>query len=199
MMTRRQKEMLDYLREYIDGRGYAPTLEEIGRNFRLTSLATVHKHLQNLEQKGLIRRVPNHCRALEIVPPPVPARAVTVPLLGRVAAGTPIEPVEVPESVALPEDLLGRGETFALRVRGDSMIGEGILNGDLVVVESRPEAPNGATVVALVRGEATVKKLYRERGRVRLQPANERVAPIVAREDEVQVRGVVVAVLRRYR
>ena len=199
MMTRRQKEMLDYLREYIEGRGYAPTLEEIGRNFRLTSLATVHKHLQNLEQKGLIRRVPNHCRALEIVPPPVPARAVTVPLLGRVAAGTPIEPVEVPESVALPEDLLGRGETFALRVRGDSMIGEGILDGDLVVVESRPEAPNGATVVALVRGEATVKKLYRERGRVRLQPANERVAPIVAREDEVQVRGVVVAVLRRYR
>ena len=199
MMTRRQKEMLDYLREYIEGRGYAPTLEEIGRNFRLTSLATVHKHLQNLEQKGLIRRVPNHCRALEIVPPPVPARAVTVPLLGRVAAGTPIEPVEVSESVALPEDLLGRGETFALRVRGDSMIGEGILNGDLVVVESRPEAPNGATVVALVRGEATVKKLYRERGRVRLQPANARVAPIVAREDEVQVRGVVVAVLRRYR
>jgi repressor LexA len=191
--------MLDYLREYIEGRGYAPTLEEIGRNFRLTSLATVHKHLQNLEQKGLIRRVPNHCRALEIVPPPVPARAVTVPLLGRVAAGTPIEPVEVSESVALPEDLLGRGETFALRVRGDSMIGEGILDGDLVVVESRPEAPNGATVVALVRGEATVKKLYRERGRVRLQPANERVAPIVAREDEVQVRGVVVAVLRRYR
>jgi len=199
MMTRRQKEMLDYLREYIDGRGYAPTLEEIGRNFRLTSLATVHKHLQNLEQKGLIRRVPNHCRALEIVPPPVPARAVTVPLLGRVAAGRPIEPVEVSESVALPEDLLGRGETFALRVRGDSMIGEGILDGDLVVVESRCEAPNGATVVALVRGEATVKKLYRERGRVRLQPANERVAPIVAREDEVQVRGVVVAVLRRYR
>jgi len=199
MVTRRQKELLDYLREYIDDHGYAPTLEEIGRHLGLTSLATVHKHLQNLEQKGLIRRLANRSRALELADGLAAARAVSVPLVGRVAAGVPIEPVEVPETIPLPEELLGRGETFALRVRGDSMVGEGILDGDLVVVESRHEAENGATVVALVRGDATVKKLYRERGRVRLQPANERLAPIVAPADEVAVRGVVVALLRRYR
>jgi repressor LexA len=199
MITKRQKEMLDFLGDYIAEHGYAPTLEEIGRHFSLASLATVHKHLSNLERKGRIRRLANHSRAMELVPEPGVGRAVEVPLLGRVAAGTPIEPVETRETVMLPEALLGRGETFALRVRGDSMVGEGILDGDLVVVESRADAPSGATVVALVRGEATVKKLQRERGRVRLVPANERVAPIVARADEVEIRGVVIAVLRRYR
>src|SRR6266436_3388432 len=136
---------------------------------------------------------------LEQTEVPAAGAAVAVPLLGRVAAGAPIEAVEVPETVTLPEELLGRGETFALRVRGDSMIGEGILDGDLIVVESHPDAENGATVVALVRGEATVKKLYRERGRVRLVPANEKLAPIVARPADVEIRGVVIAVLRRYR
>src|SRR5690242_16702106 len=171
MLTKRQKELLDFLRAYIAEHGYAPTLDEIGRHFSLASLATVHKHLQNLERKGRIRRLANHSRALELAPDPEVGRAVAVPLLGRVAAGTPIEPAEVPETVTLPEELLGRGETFALRVRGDSMVGEGILDGDLVVVESRRDAQNGATVVALVRGEATVKKLHRERNRVRLLPA----------------------------
>jgi repressor LexA len=199
MITKRQKELLDYVRGYIAKNGYAPTLEEIGRHFSLASLATVHKHLTNLERKGRIRRHANQSRALEVVPDPTVGRAVQVPLLGRVAAGTPIEAVETPETVTLPEELLGRGETFALRVRGDSMIGDGILDGDLVVVESRQTADNGSTVVALVRGDATVKKIYRERGRVRLVAANERVAPIVARADEVQIRGVVIAVLRRYR
>jgi repressor LexA len=199
MITKRQKELLDYVRGYIAKNGYAPTLEEIGRHFSLASLATVHKHLTNLERKGRIRRHANQSRALEVVPDPTIGRAVQVPLLGRVAAGTPIEAVETPETITLPEELLGRGETFALRVRGDSMIGDGILDGDLVVVESRPTADNGSTVVALVRGDATVKKIYRERGRVRLVAANERVAPIVARADEVQIRGVVIAVLRRYR
>jgi repressor LexA len=199
MITKRQKELLDYLRAYIDAHGYAPTLDEIGRHFSLASLATVHKHLTNLERKGRIRRHANQSRALELVPDPKIGRAVSVPLLGRVAAGTPIEPVETPETIALPEELLGRGETFALRVRGDSMVGDGILDGDLVVVESRQTAENGTTVVALVRGEATVKKVYRERGRVRLVAANERVPPIIARADDVQIRGVVIAVLRRYR
>ncbi len=199
MLTKRQKHLLDYIGGYIRDHGYAPTLDEIGRHFRLSSLATVHKHLQNLEKKGRLRRLANHSRAMEVVPDPAKARAVPVPLLGRVAAGTPIEPVETPETVTLPEELLGRGETYALRVRGDSMIGDGILNGDIIVVDSRPTADNGATVVALVRGEATVKRLYRERGRVRLVPANERLAPIVARAGEVEIRGVVIAVLRRYR
>ena len=192
MLTKRQKELLDFLRAYIAEHGYAPTLDEIGRHFALGSLATVHKHLTNLEP-------PDATLPLELTEVPAAGAAVAVPLLGRVAAGAPIEAVEVPETVTLPEELLGRGETFALRVRGDSMIGEGILDGDLIVVESRPDAENGATVVALVRGEATVKKLYRERGRVRLVPANEKLAPIVARPADVEIRGVVIAVLRRYR
>ena len=199
MLTKRQKELLDYLAAYIEQHGYAPTLEEIGRNFALGSLATVHKHLQNLERKGHIRRLPNRSRALEVMPRDGARATVQVPLLGRVAAGIPLEPVEIPESVALPEELLGRGETFALRVQGDSMIGDGILDGDVVVVESRNSVENGATVVALVRGEATLKRFFRERGRVRLVPANERLAPIVAPAEDVEVRGEVVALLRRYR
>ena len=200
MLTKRQKELLDYLAEYIEQNGYAPTLEEIGRNFALGSLATVHKHLQNLERKGHIRRQPNRSRALEDTPRAGARPTVQVPLLGRVAAGNPLEPVEVPESVALPEELLGRGDTFALRVQGDSMKDDGILDGDVVVIESRAAVENGATVVALVRGEATLKRFFRaERGKVRLMPANERIDPIVAPAEDVEVRGEVVALLRRYR
>jgi len=200
MLTKRQKELLDYLAEYIEQNGYAPTLEEIGRNFALGSLATVHKHLQNLERKGHIRRLPNRSRALEVTPRDGTRATVQVPLLGRVAAGNPLEPVEVPESVALPEELLGRGETFALRVQGDSMKDDGILDGDVVVIESRAAVENGATVVALVRGEATLKRFFREqRGKVRLMPANERIPPIIAPAEDVEVRGEVVALLRRYR
>jgi repressor LexA len=200
MLTKRQKELLDYLAQYIEQNGYAPTLEEIGRNFALGSLATVHKHLQNLERKGHIRRLPNRSRALEVTPRDGTRSTVQVPLLGRVAAGIPLEPVEVPESVALPEELLGRGDTFALRVQGDSMKDDGILDGDVVVIESRATVENGATVVALVRGEATLKRFFRaERGKVRLMPANERIAPILAAAEDVEVRGEVVALLRRYR
>ena len=199
MLTKRQKELLDYLAEYIEQNGYAPTLEEIGRNFSLGSLATVHKHLQNLERKGHIRRMANRSRALEIMPRDGAHATVQVPLLGRVAAGTPIEPVENAESVELPEELLGRGETFALRVQGDSMKNDGILDGDVVVIESREAVENGATVVALVHGEATLKRFFRAGNRVRLEPANERIDPIVAAAEDVQVRGEVVALLRRYR
>jgi len=190
--------VLDYVREHIAAEGFAPSLEEIGRQLGLGSLATVHKHLERLEEKGVIRRLKHRSRALEVVQPGT-ARAVAVRLLGVVAAGAPIEPVEQAETATIPEEMLGRGETFVLRVRGDSMIGDGILDGDLVVVEARADAPDGATVVALVRGDATVKRLRRERGRIRLEPANERVPPIIARPDEVQIRGVVVGVLRRYR
>ena len=198
-LTKRQKEILDYIEQSIAKNGYAPTLDEIGQHFSLASLATVHKHLGNLERKGFIRRLRHQSRALEVTPEER-VRAVSVPLLGRVAAGTPIEPVETRETVTFPEDFLPRGETFALRVQGDSMVGEGILDGDLVVVAARNQAENGATVVALVKGEATVKKFRRlVGGRVRLEPANERLPPIVARAKDVEIRGVVVALLRRYR
>jgi len=196
VVTRRQRQVLDYVQGYLRRHGYAPSLEEIGRHLGVTSLATVHKHLTRLEGRGAIRRRAHQSRSLEVVGGPGSAG---VPLLGRVAAGRPIEPVEVAETVSLPEDLLGRGETFALRVVGDSMIGDGILDGDVVIVETRSDAPNGATVVALVGGDATVKRFYRRRGRIHLVPANDRVEPIVARPDQVQVRGVVIGLLRRYR
>ena len=200
ILTRRQKEVWDYLEDYIAAHGYAPTLEEIGAHFGLSSLATVHKHLSNLESKGLITRKWNLSRAIEITPPQKTAQAVELPLLGRVAAGAPIEAIETQDTLTIPEDFVRRPHNaFALRVQGESMVGEGILNGDYVVVEKRPAADNGETVVAVMNGEATVKKFYRERGgKVRLQPANPHLHPIVVREKDVEIRGVVVAVLRKY-
>jgi repressor LexA len=200
ILTRRQKELCDYLQDYIATRGYAPTLEEIGAHFGLSSLATVHKHLSNLELKGLITRKWNLSRAIEITPPQKTTEAIALPLLGRVAAGAPIEAVEMHDSLAIPVDLVRRPHNaFTLQVKGESMIGEGILDGDYIVVEARPTAEAGETVVALVNGEATVKKFYRERGgRVRLQPANPQMDPIIAKGKEVEIRGVVVAVMRKY-
>jgi repressor LexA len=199
VVTRRQKQVVDFVQAYLHRHGYAPSLEEIGRHLGLASLATVHKHLTRLESRGIIRRRPHQSRSLQVVDREGTGTAVAVPLLGRVAAGRPIEAVETAEVVTVPEELVGSGETFALRVTGDSMIGDGILDGDVVVVEARPDASNGATVVALVNGEATVKRFYRRRGRIHLVPANERIEPIVAHPDDVQIRGVVIGLLRRYR
>ena len=200
ILTRRQKEVRDYLEDYIAAHGYAPTLEEIGAHFGLSSLATVHKHLSNLETKGLIARKWNLSRAIEITPPQKTTQAVELPLLGRVAAGAPIEAIETQDTLTIPEDFVRRPHNaFALRIQGESMVGEGILNGDYVVVEKRPAADNGETVVAVLDGETTVKKFYRERGgRVRLQPANPQMEPIVVKEKDLEIRGVVVAVLRKY-
>ncbi len=198
-LTKRQREILDYLNEFIDERGYAPSLEEIGRRFGLSSLATVHKHLTNLQDKGFIRRAWNRSRSVELVPSVMGGRALDLPLLGYVAAGAPIEAVVSAETVTVPEDLVGTRDTYALRVRGDSMIDEQIRDGDLVVVEDRQTAHNGEMVIALLDGaDVTLKKFYRENGHVRLQPANERLQPIVVPADTVQVQGVVVGVMRRY-
>jgi repressor LexA len=197
-LTKRQKELFDFLGGYLTEHGYAPTLEEIGTRFNLNSLATVHKHLTNLEQKGLIRRTWNHSRAIELVEQGRPCRAVELPLLGRVAAGRPIEALETADWIAVPEELVRRQNTFVLRVVGSSMVGDGILDGDYIVVEERPTAENGETVVATINGEATVKRFYRERGKIRLQPANDTMQPIIARERDIEIRGVVVAVLRKY-
>lgn len=199
MLTKRQKELVDYLDAYILKSGYAPTLEEIGQHFGLSSLATIHKHLTNLERKGMIRRKWNRSRALEVVPQQRRATAIELPLVGRVAAGVPIEPIEQTDTISVPEELVGRGETFVLRVKGTSMVDEGILDGDFVVVQSREQADNGDMVVALVRGEATVKRYYREKaGMIRLQPANEAMSPILVRAGDVEIRGVVTAVMRKY-
>ncbi len=198
-LTKRQREILDYLNEFIEQHGYAPSLEEIGRRFGLSSLATVHKHLTNLQDKGFIRRAWNRSRSVELVPTRMGGRALDLPLLGYVAAGAPIEAVVSNETVTVPEDLVGTRDTYALRVRGNSMIDEQIRDGDLVVVEDRQTAHNGEMVIALLEGaEVTLKKFYREDGHIRLQPANDAVAPIIMRADKVQVQGVVVGVMRRY-
>ena len=199
-LTRRQKEILDFLNEYIQQEGYAPTIEEIAAHFSLRSLATVHKHLSNLQEKGLIRREWNRSRALELVPTEVKVEAVELPLLGRVAAGSPIEAIEASETIFVPENMVGRRETYVLQVKGDSMIEEQIRDGDYVIVENRQTADDGEMVIALLDGEnVTLKKLYREGGgRVRLQPANARLKPIFVDQDRIRIQGVVIGVLRKY-
>ena len=199
-VTRRQKEMLDFLNGYIEQNGYAPTIEETADHFGLRSLATVHKHLTNLQAKGLIKRDCNRSRALELVPTEVKVHAVELPLLGRVAAGSPIEAITGSETIFVPEDMVGREETYVLQVKGDSMIEEQIRDGDYVIVENRRFARDGEMVIALLDGETvTLKKLYREGGgRVRLQPANAALQPIYVDQDRLRVQGVVIGVLRKY-
>ena len=198
-LTKRQREILDYLNEFIQQHGYAPSLEEIGRRFNLSSLATVHKHLTNLQEKGFIRRAWNRSRSVEVVPTRAGGRAVELPLLGFVAAGAPIEAVAGNETIAVPEGLVGKRDSYVLRVKGDSMIDEQIRDGDFVIVEDRKSADNGEMVIALVGGlDVTLKKFYRENGKVRLQPANPSMQPIMVDADRVQVQGVVVGVMRKY-
>lgn len=200
-LTRRQRQILDYLNSYSAEHGYAPSFEEIAKHFNYNSLATVHEHLTNIERKGYIKRTYNESRAIEILPSDVISRAVEIPLLGAVAAGSPIEVATDDETVSVPEDFVRRtGNHYALRVRGQSMIDDQIRDGDVVVVNERSSADNGEMVIAMLEGSsATVKRYYRERdGRIRLQPSNEAMAPIYVREDQMQIRGIVVGVLRRY-
>ncbi len=198
-LTRRQREILDFIREFIARRRYSPSLEEIGAHFGLSSVATVHKHVQHLVEKGQLRKSWNRSRSVEPIDS-VPSGLVEIKLAGVVAAGAPLEAVEMDEVVRVPEEMVGRrGETFALRVRGDSMIDEQIRDGDTVIVERRSEARDGETVVALVRGEeATLKKFYRRGRKVRLVPANDLLQPIEVPANEIQVRGVVRGLLRCY-
>ena len=198
-LTKRQREIFDYLNDFIQQHGYAPSLEEIGRRFNLSSLATVHKHLTNLQEKGFIRRAWNRSRSVELVPSRGGGRALELPLLGFVAAGAPIEAVAGTETIAVPEEMVGRRETYVLRVRGSSMIDEQIRDGDFVIVEDRKSADNGEMVIALVGGQdVTLKKFYRDNGKIRLQPANPAMQPMLFEPDNVQVQGVVVGVMRRY-
>lgn len=200
-LTKRQREILNYLDAYTEQNGYAPSFEEIAEHFNYNSLATVHEHLSNLERKNYIKRSYNESRAIEILPSEASPRAIELPLLGAVAAGIPIEALTHQESVTVPESFVGRtGNHYVLRVRGNSMIDEQIRDGDFVVVNERKNADNGEMVIAMLHGtSATVKKLYRERdGRIRLQPANETMAPMYVHEDDISIQGIVVGVLRRY-
>ncbi len=200
-LTRRQRQIHTYLADYIEEHQYAPSFEEIAAHFSFSSLATVHEHLTNLEQKGFIRRNHNESRGIELVPEPGHASATELPLLGEVAAGEPIEAVTTSETIAVPNDLIPRrGASYVLKVRGDSMIDEHICDGDYVVVNSRNTADNGETIIALVDGtSATVKRLYRESGGwIRLQPANGDLPAIRTHESNLIIQGVVVGVIRKY-
>jgi repressor LexA len=199
-LTKRQKEILDFLTEFIRREGYSPSMEEIAAHFGFASLNAVYKHLEALEARGFLTRDSNRARSIELSRSPH-SGIEQVPLLGYVAAGAPIEAVPVPESLAVPSDLLpGRASCFVLQVRGDSMIDEHIDDGDYVIVEARETAADGQIVVALVDGEnVTVKKLFHEGESVRLQPANPRLEPLIVPAERVKVQGIVIGLMRRYR
>ncbi len=199
-LTKRQRQVYDFIREFVAEKGYSPSLEEIGAAFGLSSVATVHKHVQHLVEKGFLTKSWNRSRSVEPVDDSGGREVVVLPLLGIVAAGAPIEAIEDHETLEVPPSLVPRrGRSFVLRVQGESMIDEQIRDGDYVVVESRPEARNGETVVAVLRGEeATLKKFYKKGARVRLEPANARMQPIEVPAADVEIRGVVRALLRPY-
>lgn len=199
-LTPKQQVVLQFVRSFFASHGYAPTIAEICEGVRLSSSATVHKHLHSLVEKGHLDALPRRSRGLQVKAPPATGGGVEVPLLGTVTAGRPIEMSDWNETITLPECMIGRGETFVLKVRGESMIDEAIRDGDLVVVEKRDSAPNGEMVIACLDHEqVTLKRLYHEGNRVRLQPSNPAMPPIIIEGREVTIKGVVIGVLRRYR
>jgi repressor LexA len=204
-LTRRQREIYEFIRDFVSRNGYSPSLEEIGSHFGLSSVATVHKHVHHLVEKGFLQKAWNRSRSVEPVAEPRAevSEMPSLPLLGTVAAGSPIEAIEddgATERIAVPPEMVSRpGETYVLRVRGESMIDEQIRDGDLVVVESRKQARNGDTVVALIGGtDATLKRFYRKGDTVKLVPANEKMEPIEVHAGEVEIRGVLRGLLRTY-
>ncbi len=202
-LTRRQRQVYDFISGFVQSKGYSPSFEEIGSGLGLSSLATVHKHISNLEKKGLLKRDYNRSRSIDVLPPrgrlkQSMSAPFALPLLGRIAAGRPIEAVENPESISL-QDFTGSKDVFVLQVRGDSMQDEAILDGDYVMVEKAQTARNGEIVVALVDGaETTLKRFYKEGDRVRLQPSNASMQPIMVPAAAVQLQGRVIGVLRKY-
>ena len=198
-LTPKQKEILDFIRAYRQKRGLSPTQREICEEFGYSSFGTLQKHIKLLLEKGVLVRDWNKRRSLVLAEEDKAAGAVELPLAGRIAAGQPIEAEPEGETVAVPEVLTRRGQNYVLRVNGSSMIDDGIHDGDYVVVKRREKAANGEMVAALLNGEATLKRFYREAdGRIRLQPANERMKPIWVHEGDLKVQGVVVGLMRKY-
>jgi len=200
-VTAKQRRVYDFIRRYVESNQEPPTMAEIGRQFQMSSSASVHGILSALEREGLIRRIPNVSRGIELVEQSSgPNEENEIPLLGIVAAGQPIEAILNHNTVPVPKDMQGRGRTFALRVRGDSMIEENIQDGDIIIVASQSTADNGQVVVALIDGNyATVKKSYREPDFIRLEPANPQYKPIFVKTPErIQIQGVVRGLIRKY-
>jgi repressor LexA len=199
-ITRRQKEVIDFLSGFTTQHGYSPSYEEIAQGLGLNSLATVHKHVTNLQNKGLLQRAHNRSRSIDVIPQRAPGKKVfeRLPLLGRIAAGQPVEAIETAESISLG-DIIGTREVYALEVRGDSMRDEHIVSGDYVLVERTRTAREGEIVVALIDGsDATLKRFYREGNLIRLQPSNTEMAPIYAQANSVSIQGKVLGMLRKY-
>ena len=204
-ITKRQRQVYDFISEFVQQNNYTPSYQEIGDGLGLSSLATVHKHITNLEKKGLLSRDYNRSRSIDLLPPKgrmKQAMAVNsgtmVPLVGRIAAGQPIEAIERSETISL-SDFTRSKDVFAREVRGESMQDEHILDGDYVLVEKTKTAHNGDIVVALVEGaDATLKRFYREGENIRLQPSNAKMKPITRHARDVEVQGRVIGVLRKY-
>jgi repressor LexA len=203
-ITKRQRQVYDFISGFVQENGYSPSFEEICQGMGLSSLATVHKHISNLEKKGLLKRDYNRSRSIDVLPirglfrrQPKPAD-IALPLLGRIAAGQPIEAVENPETLSLG-DITRSKDVFVLQVKGESMKDEHIVDGDYVLVEKTESARDGEIVVALVEGtDATLKRLFREGSNIRLQPSNAAMKPILVPAKSVQVQGRVIGVLRKY-
>jgi len=199
-LTEKQREFLGYISRHIEEWGESPSFEEICSHFGFNSYNTVTTYLKVLERKGYIRlpRKKNQKRAIKVISP-VETRRFELPLLGRVAAGKPIEAVEDVDVIEVPPSMIGSGDYFVLQVKGDSMKDDGILRGDFVVVRKQPKAENGETVVALINNEATVKKYYKKKNRVELRPAHKGMEPIVVRKGDLRIEGKVVGVMRHYK
>ncbi len=197
-LTPAQQRVYRFVHDYIREHGYAPSHDEIRSHLGFKSRNAVYKHLQRLQERGYLQTpIKNRKRAIELLP--LRSSATSIPFLGVVAAGIPIEAVEIPESVEVPESFLGNGNNFALRVKGDSMVDEGIREGDILIITKQSHAENGQTVVALVEGEATVKKFYQDGEEIELRPANNRMKPLLLPAGEVEIVGTVVGLLRHYR
>jgi len=205
-LTKRQRQIYDYIAEFVSRNGYSPSFEEIGDGMGLSSLATVHKHISNLEKKGLLKRDYNRSRSIDVIPPKgslkksmsVAPPPLELPLMGRIAAGRPIEAVENPETLSL-SDFTGSKDVYVLKVMGESMQDEHIVEGDYVIVERSESARNGEIVVAVVNNDdATLKRIYHEGENTRLQPSNAKMQPIIVPSRLVQVQGRVIGVLRKY-
>jgi len=210
-LTRRQKQVYDFLAQFVEEHGYSPSFEEIGDGLGLSSLATVHKHVSNLEQKGLLKRDYNRSRSIDLLKPrgrmkqalagsaPAPMSSeLTLPLMGRIAAGRPVEAMENPETISLA-DFTRSKDVYVLQVTGESMQDEHIVDGDYVLVEKTNTARDGEIVVALVNGsDATLKRMFREGDKIRLQPSNSAMTPIVVAAATMQIQGRVIGVLRKY-
>ncbi|GJQ59303.1 MAG: transcriptional repressor LexA [Candidatus Scalindua sp. AMX11] len=196
LLTPRQKDIFIYIERYIKKNKAAPTYDEIRKRFGFSSFNAVFKHIKQLEEKGAITVQPNRARAITIVEEGT--STVNIKLLGTIAAGQPIEAVENDETISVPQELLGRGENFCLKVKGDSMVGDGIFDGDIVIINKRAVADNGEMVAALIDSEATLKRFYKREEGVELRPSNPLMEPIIVKFGEVTILGVVVGLLRKY-